>query len=102
MLLYVRGRACQGGIAFAVTGATASAVARFFRLARAPHHSSGRNPHGAEAARTLAVGSLVVCAGQRVDRHTNATYEAARIAEMSNCNRTFSLTMVPPALRRWL
>ncbi len=35
-------------------------------------------------------------------RYCNAAYDADRIAEMSNCSRTFSLTMVPPVLRRWL
>lgn len=29
-------------------------------------------------------------------------YDTDRIAEMSNCSRTFSLTMAPPVLRRWL
>jgi hypothetical protein len=27
-------------------------------------------------------------------------YDVDRMAEMSNCNRTFSLTMAPPFLRR--
>ncbi|CAM5680963.1 hypothetical protein SGLAM104S_06239 [Streptomyces glaucescens] len=37
-----------------------------------------------------------------VGRHADNTYDVARIAEMSNCSRTFSLTMVPPAVSLWL
>ncbi len=42
------------------------------------------------------------CAGRRGDRYTGTVYTVDRTAEMSNCSRTFSLTMEPPALRRWL
>lgn len=55
---------------------------------------------GTEAGRLVA--RRARARGSDSGRYRNAAYEVDRIAEMSNCSRTFSLTMAPPVLRRWL